>query len=143
MKRINDYMDVKVAVAASAGSVAPMVATKIDGNGFSRARFVFTLGNGAATTAGLSASAGIWTASTSGGTYTQNASALLAAITSGVISATAVTMVIDLPISTGTRWMQVSAASITSTGVPHSCIVELYNGISNPPTSSAQQLVTV
>lgn len=144
MKRLNDLADVKVAVAASAGSVAALVATKVDATGFGRARFIFNVGNGAATTAALSAGIGVWQASTSGATYAEISGSTMAAVTSGTLSSTSVTMVIDVPTSAGTPWLQVSGGSMLSTGVPHSCVVTLYNGLNRPPTSpSHQQLVTV
>jgi len=85
MKRLNDLADVKVAVAASAGSVAPLVATKIDATGFGRARFIFNVGNGAATTAAISAGIGVWQASTSGATYAEISGSTMAAVTSGIL----------------------------------------------------------
>ena len=144
MKRINDIADVKVAVAASAGAVLIMAATKIDATGFGRARFVFNVGNGAATTASVQAGIGIWQAATSGGTYAEVSGSSLAAVTSGILSSTSVTWVIDVPTSSGTPWLQVSGGSMLSTGIPHSATCTLYQGINRPPTSpSYQQLVTV
>lgn len=144
MDRLNDYADVKVAVAATAGSIATLVATKIDATGFGRARFVFNVGNGAATTAAISAGIGVWQASTSGATYAEISASSLAAVTSGTLSSTSVTMVIDVPTSAGTPWLQISGGSMLSTGVPYSCVCTLYNGINHPPSSpSHQQLVTV
>ncbi len=140
-KRLNDSVDVKVAVANSVSSTT-IVASKIDTTGFGRARFIFTLGG----TTGIGAVAAdavkIWKASTSGGTYTSVASAVLGAITSGVISAGAVTAVIDLPTDSANPWLQVSG-SVTSSNLYHSAVVELYSGINRPPTSSANQVVTV
>jgi hypothetical protein len=145
-RRINDQMDVKVAVAASAGIAGAMIGTAIDTATYGRARFVFNFGNGAATTAALSSSIGVWKAGGTAGsatTYSQYASAWLAAVTSGVLSSSKNAMVIDVPTDPSSRWMIISGGSMLSTAIPHSCIVELYNGINRPPTTSAQQLVTV
>lgn len=142
-KRLNDIADVKTAVAASAGIVGALVGTKINTTGYSRARFVFNFGNGAATTAALSSGIGIWKAATSGATFASIASAVLAAVTSGILSSASATMVIDVPTDASNPWMLVSGGSMLSTAIPHSAIVELYDGINNPPTSSAQQLVTI
>jgi hypothetical protein len=145
-KRINDQMDVMVAVAASAGIVGAIIGTAIDTVTYGRARFVFNFGNGAATTASLSASIGVWKAGGTAGsatTYSQYADAWLAAVTSGTLSGTAKTMVIDVPTDPDSRWMIISGGSMLSTAIPHSCIVELYDGINRPPTTSAQQLVTI
>ena len=142
-KRINDFADVKVAVAASAGIVGALVGTKINATGYSRARFVFSFGNDVATTAALSAGIGVWEASTSGATYASRATAVLAAVTSGLLSSASVTMVIDMPTSAGTPWLLVSGGSLLSTAIPHACTVTIYDGINRPPTSSAQQLVTI
>lgn len=145
-RRLDDKVDVKVAVAASAGQVGALVGTNVDTYGFSRARFIFNFGNGAATTAALSSSIGIWKAAGTAGsatTFSQYASAWLAAVTSGVLSATAKTMVIDVPADPSNRWMKISGGSMLSTALPHSCVVELYNGMNNAPTTSTQQLVTL
>jgi hypothetical protein len=143
MKRINDRMDVKVAVANSAGAAdLALVSTAVNATGYSRARFVFSFGNGGATTGALSTGFGAWQAATSGATYALITAASGVAVTSGVISDGAKVAVIDVPISGGTPWLKFSG-SFTSTGVPHGCVVELYHGVSNPPSSSAQQLVVV
>jgi hypothetical protein len=145
-KRINDQMDVKVAVAASGGQVGAIVGTAIDTVTYGRARFVFNFGNGAATTAALSASIGVWKAGGTAGaatTYSQYADAWLAAVTSGVLSSGSEVMVIDVPTDPDSRWMIISGGSMLSTAIPHSCIVELYDGINRPPTTSAHELVTV
>lgn len=141
MKHLEDYVDVKVAVAASVTSTA-IVATKVDTTGFGRARFIFTLGGTAGIGALSADQAKIWKANTSGATYTSVASAVLGAITSGVLSAGAVVAVIDLPTDPSNPWLQVSG-SLAASNLYHAAVVELYNGISNPPTSSANQIVTV
>ena len=141
MKHLEDHTDVKVAIAASVASTA-IVATKVDTTGFSRARFIFTLGGQAGVGALSADQLKIWKANTSGATYTSVASAVLGAITSGVLSAGAVTAVIDLPTDPDKPWLQVSG-SLAASNVYHAAVVELYNGISNPPTSSATQIVTV
>lgn len=144
MKKYTDISDVKVAVAASAGAVLIMAATKVDATGYKRARFVFNVGNGEATTASISAGIGIWQAATSGGTFAEISGSSMAAVTSGTLSSTSVTMVVDVPTSSGTPWLQVSGGSMLSTGVPHSAVCELYQGINNPrATPSYQQYVTV
>ena len=134
-----DVQKSMVAVAASGGQVGALVGTKVDATGYSRAHFIFNFGNGAALSAGI----GPWQASTSGATYAAIASASLAAVTSGVLSSTSVTLEVDVPISAGTPWLLVSGGSLLSTAVPHSCVVELYNGINRPPTASSIEVVTV
>jgi hypothetical protein len=141
MAKLHEKVDVKVAVANSVTSTT-IVATKVNTTGYGRARFVFTLG-GVAEIGAVSANAvRIWKASTSGATYSSIASAVLAAITSGAISAAGCTAVIDVPTDPDNPWLQVSG-SLTSSNMYHSAIVELYKGINNPPTSSANQIVTV
>lgn len=141
MTKLHEEADVKVAIAASVASAA-IVATKVNTTGFSRARFIFTLGG----TAGIGALSAdqlkIWKANTSGATYSSVASAVLGAITSGVLSAGAVAAVIDLPTDPDNVWMQVSG-SLAASNLYHSAVVELYNGINKPPTSSANQIVTI
>jgi hypothetical protein len=140
-KRLNDSIDVKLAVANSVTSTT-IVATKIDTTGFGRARFIFTLGGVAGIGAVGTDGPKIWKASTSGGTYTSIASAVLGAITSGAISAGGAVAVIDVPTDAANPWLQVSGA-LTSSNMYHSAVVELYGGINRPPTSSANQIVTV
>jgi hypothetical protein len=140
-KRLNDSIDVRLAVANSVTSTT-IVGTKIDTTGFSRARFVFTLGGVAGLGAVGTDGPKIWKASTSGATYTSIASAVLGAITSGAISAGGCTAVIDVPTDGANPWLQVSG-NLTSSNMYHSAIVELYGGINRPPTSSANQIVTV
>lgn len=138
-KRLNDIVDVRIAVADSAGGAPQaIVATKINGTGFGRARFIFHMGS-AATTASLQAGLGVWQAATSGATYALITSA--AAVTSGVLSGGAQnTVVIDVPIASSAPWLQLSGGT-TSTGVVHGAVVELYDGIDRPPTQSANQVV--
>jgi hypothetical protein len=140
-KQLEDFVDVKVAIKNSVTSTT-LVATAVDTTGFGRARFVFNLG-GVAEIGAVSANAvKIWKGDTQGGTYTSIASAELAAITSGAISAAGCVAVIDVPTDPSNPWLKVSGA-LTSSNLYHSAVCELYNGVSNPPTSSAQQIVTV
>ncbi len=138
-KRLNDILVAKEAVAVSAGAgPIPIVATKVNGTGFSRARFTFQMG-AAATTASLATGLGVWKAATSGATYAQVASA--AAVTSGVLSGGAANVVvIDVPIDSANPWLQMSG-SFASTGAAHSAIVELYRGTDRPPTQAENQVV--
>ena len=141
MRHLEDYVDVKVAVAGSSTSTT-LVATKVNSTGFSRARFVFSLGGNAEIGAVAASSVGIWKAATSGGTYQSIGGAFLAAITSGLITSAGCVAVIDVPTDGDYPWLEVSG-SLTSSMMFHSAIVELYNGASLPPTSSANQVVTV
>jgi hypothetical protein len=50
--------------------------------------------------------------------------------------------VIDVPTDPSNPWLQVSG-SLAASNLYHAAVVELYNGISNPPTSSANQIVTI
>lgn len=140
-KRLNDQVVARPAVANSAGSTAaalPIVATKIDGTGFSRARFVFQMSD-TGTTASVSAGLGVWQAATSGATYSLITSA--AANTSGTLSGGANNIiVIDVPISSGTPWLQMSGSFVSATPL-HSALVELYDNINRPPTSTALQVI--
>jgi hypothetical protein len=139
--KLHERIDAKVAIAASVASTA-IVATKIDTTGFSRARFVFTLGGQAGIGALSASQLKIWKATTSGGTYTSIASAELGAITSGVLSAGAVAAVVDVPTDPTSPWLQVSG-SLAASNLYHAAVVELYGGINRPPTASTNQIVTV
>jgi hypothetical protein len=141
MKHLEDYVDVKKAVANSVTSTA-LVGTAVNTTGFSRARFAFNLGGVAEIGAVNASSVGIWKATASGGTFAAIGGAYLAAITSGAISAAGCVAVIDVPTDPSNPWLKVSG-NLTSSNMYHSATVELYNGASNPPTSSANQIVTV
>src|SRR5690349_11661811 len=143
MRRLNYILVEKPAVTMNAGSApAPIVATKIDGTGFSRSRFTFKLG-GAATTGSLSTGLGVYQAATSGGTFTLITGASAAAVTSGVLSGGANNLVvIDVPIGSANPWLQLSG-SMVSTGPAYSAIVELYGSITRPPTSAENQVIVV
>ena len=141
MLRDNDKQLAVQAVANSAGIAGAMVGTSVDATGFGRARFIFSFGANTATTAALSAGIGVWNASTSGATFAAIAGASLAAVTSGVLSNNV--MIIDTVISPASPWLKVSGGSVLSTGIAHSCVVELYKGVSRPPTHTEQQIVTV
>lgn len=144
MRKLTDRTVIKQAVAVSAGVNAglPIVATKIDGTGFSRARFIFNLAAGA-TTASLSTGLGVWQAATSGATFALITGASAAAVTSGVLSGGGNNIVvIDVPIKPSTPWLQMSG-SINQTGAAHSAVVELYNAVNMPPTQAEQQVIVV
>lgn len=140
MLRDNDRQVVKQIVPNASASGA-MTSETIDGTGFGRARFIFSFGANSGTTAALSAGIGAWNASTSGATFSAVSGASLAAVSSGVMSKNV--MVIDTVISPSSPWLKVSGGSILSTAIAHSVVVELYQGVSNPPTHSEQQIVTV
>ena len=143
-RRLNEQVVAKQAVAVSAGVNAglPLVGTKIDGAGFSRARFIFQMAN-VATTASLVTGLGVYNASTSGATFTLITGASAAAVTSGALSAGANNIVvIDVPIASASPWLQMSG-SIGQPGAAHSAIVELYSGVYRPPTSAELQVVVV
>lgn len=144
-RRLNDEIVATPAVANSAGSTAaalPIVATKVNGTGFSRARFIFQMGS-AGTTASLSAGLGVWQASTSGATFALIAGGSAAAITSGVLSGGAGNIVvIDVPIGSATPWLQMSGSFVSATPT-HGAVVELYSGVNRPPTTAENQVVVV
>ena len=141
-QRLNDVVLAKQAVQNSAGGIAPVAATKIDGTGFSRARFVFNFSN-AASTGSLSTGLGVWQAATSGATFALITGGSAAAVTSGAISGGANNViVIDVPIVPASPWLQMSGSWV-STGVPHGATVTLYNGMNYPPSHSEQQVVVV
>lgn len=139
-RRLNEQVVAKQAVASSAGSAGgiPIVATKIDATGFSRARFIFSMSN-AASTASLSTGLGVWQASTSGATYALVTSAV--ANTSGALSGGANNIVvIDIPVAAATPWLQMSGSFVSATPA-HGAVVELYHGVNRPPTQAELQVI--
>jgi hypothetical protein len=142
-RRLNEQAVAKDAVVVSAGGAPAVVAaTKVNATGFSRARFIFKMSN-AATTGSLSTGLGVWQAATSGATFALVTGGSAAAVTSGALSGGENNIVvIDIPISAGTPWLQLSG-SFVSTTPPHSAVVELYHGINRPPTQAENQVVVV
>ena len=142
MKHLEDYIaDPKIAVAIS-NTGAALVATAIDTTGFSRARFIFTYNTGAATTATISGDIGIYKATTSGATFSLIAGSVQAQVSSGVVSGASVINIVDVPTDSAYEWLKVSG-SLSQTAMYHTAVVELYNGISHPATSTANEVVTV
>lgn len=141
-QRMNDVVRAYQAVENSAGAIAPVAPTAVNATGFSRARFIFNFSN-AATTGSLDTGLGLWHASTSGATYALIAGGSAVAVTSGAISGGANNVIIiDVPISSATPWLKASGSWL-STGVPHGAVIELYNGVDKPGTSTEQQVVVV
>jgi len=140
-KHITDELkDAGVAIALSTTSGAP-AATAVDATGYSRAQFRFQFGPNDNTTAALSGSMGVWAATTQGGTYAAIAGAALGAVTSGVLSNNV--MVIDTAIPAAKPWLKISGGSVISSLITYGATVALYDGISRPPTTGAQQLVVI
>lgn len=137
MQRLNDVSLQTPAVAPAVTSGA-LTGIAIDATGYSRARFVFHFGAND-NTAALSA-AGVYASSTSGGTYTAISGAALAAVSSGVLGSKI--MVIDTAIPTARPWLKVSG-TITLNTIGVSVSAQLYDNVSNPPTHTEQQIVTV
>lgn len=143
-RRINEQAVAKQAVAVSAGGAAgaAIVATKVDATGYSRARFIFNIGNPAGT-GSLSTGLGVWAASTSGATFALMSGASAVAVTSGVLSGgTNNIIVIDIPVSPSSPWLQASGSFLNVTPA-HGAIVELYSNVNRPPTQAEQQVVVV
>ena len=140
-RRLNEQAVAKQAVAVSAGGAPQaIVGTKVDGTGFSRARFIFQMSN-AATTASVSTGLGVWAASTSGATFARVTNGSAGAVTSGQLSGGANNIIIiDVPIASASPWLQLSGDT-TSTGIAHSAVVELYSGVNRPPTQAELQVV--
>lgn len=142
-KKAFEIDDIKQAVSAS-NTLGLLKGVKVNTTGYNRARFIFSFNNGTATTASLSAGGGVWMSATSGGTYAEVSGTSIAAVTSGVISGATPIIEIDVPTSAGTPWMQLSSYSVLSTGLDHSVIVQLYQGMNRPGSSdSVQETVTV
>jgi hypothetical protein len=144
MNRLNDTVLAKAVIAPvslAVGAVSSANCTLIDATGFSRARFVFSFGANSGTTAALSAGLGAYNAATSGAAFTAITSAALAATTSGALSGNI--MIIDTVIATEKPWLMVSGGSVLSTAILASCVVELYRGVSRPPTHTESQIVTI
>ncbi len=139
-KRLNDMINAAVAVKNMLSSSA-VTGVKIDGTGYSRARFVFSFASDGTNTGSLMTGAGIWQAATSGATFTSIGSAKLAACTTGAIDQTV--HVIDIPITPTTPWLLVSNLSIMTSNAILGVIVELYQGMNRPPVSTATQVVVL
>jgi len=143
--KLHELVDAKVILQNTSGGADSLATTvPCDGTGFSRARFIFTLGDGVATTAQFGSNIGVWESANSGGTYTSRSGAVIGTtITSGVLSSACINVVIDIPLSEAKPWLKISGGSNLSTGVAHSCIVELYDSWTAPFTDSVTRIVTI
>ena len=139
MRTMEDYVVTYPAVAPAVTSGA-LTGIAVDATGYTRARFVFHFGANTSTAA-LSAGGGVWNASTSGATYTSMSTAVLAAVSSGVLGSTI--MVVDTAVTAAKPWLKISGATITLATVGVSATCTLYNGLIRPPTQSEQQIVVV
>lgn len=143
MKTLDNYTNVKAAVSASSYAAGLITTIPVDATGFNRARFVFVFGPGGLT-GSLSTGTMIYCGSTSGSITVSMPTAVLTAVTSGLMSGANYMAYIDTKITDGKPWLQVSAMSILSTSVSASCVVTLYDGTRKyPPTQSASQTVVV
>ena len=140
-KRLNDMIVAKQAVlpTATSGALTPIA---IDATGYSRARFIFSFGSGAGTTAAVAAGSAAWQASTSGATFIPITGADLPATTSGLISGNARIFIVDVPVSPSYPWLKASG-TINSSTINNSCVVELYDGVNRPPSSPEYTVVVV
>ena len=141
MKKLSDTTDVRQAIAPNTGPTGALTGIRVDATGFTRARFIFNFAANTSTSAALSAGMGIYQATTSGAAATLITGASLAAVTSGILGSNV--MIVDVPTSAGTPWLNVSGGSILSTAIANSATVELYQGITRPPTPTPQQIVVV
>ena len=140
-RRLNDSIVARQAIAPTVTSGA-LTGIAVNGTGYSRARFVFQFGSGSGTTAALAAGSAAWQCATSGGTYTPITGADLAAVSSGVMSGANNVMIVDVPISPSYPWLKASA-TVNSSIINNSCVVELYNGVNRPASTPEQQAVVV
>jgi hypothetical protein len=135
MKRLGQMVETKQALAGrtSSGAVTD-IAVKINGTGYSRARFVFNFG---VPLAGASFDATIYCGATSGAITSAMTSAALVTMSSGNTSCVAI---IDTKILTAYPWLAVSGSGVQNSNWPVGCVVDLYQGINrvNSPTSPVQ-----
>jgi hypothetical protein len=139
MKKLGALANILQAVAPLTSSGPFLTAAqKIDGNGYSRAMFVFNLG---VPLAGASFNASIWDATTSGATFAVMTDAKLAQMTSGATSCVAV---IDVEIVSSRPWLFVSGSGVGNSNWPAGAVCFLYyaaNRVAAP--TGVQQIVTV
>lgn len=140
-KRLNDMIVAKQAVlpTITSGALTPIA---INATGYSRARFIFSFGSGAGTTAAIAAGSAAWQASASDGTYTPITGADIPATTSGLISGNTHIFIVDVPVSPSSPWLKASG-TINNSIINNSCVVELYDGVNRPPTSPEYTVVVV
>lgn len=139
MKTLEDYVVTNPAIAPAVTSGA-LTGIAVNATGYTRARFTFHFGENT-NTAALTAGAGVWQASSSGATYSSKPTAVLAAVSSGLLGSTI--MVVDTAVDQAYPWLKISAATITLGTIGVSATSILYNGINKPPTHTEQQIIVV
>lgn len=138
--KLDDRQSPVIAVKNQSTSGA-LTGTVVDATGCGRVRFVFTFGSNAGGASINASSIGIWQASTSGGTFAAIANAYFAAASSGVISDNVA--VLDTIVSPSYPWLKISGA-VANSSIYLNAVAERYGGTELlPPTTGAQQVVTV
>lgn len=126
------------AVVPTAGAVAAMTATVVDGTGFERVMFIDSTG---AAATGATRTFKIQSSATSGGSYTDVSNA---ALTNQTAAANASKIhILDMPINDAKPFMKVVGSVGTDT-FANGVVAVLYNGTSFPvDTSYATELVQI
>ena len=138
MARLPQPQKAKVvaAVVPTAGAVASMTATVVDGTGYARVMFIDLTG---AAAAGATRTFKIQSSATSGGSYADVTSAALTGQTAAANASKV--HVLDMPVDPAKPFMKVVGAVGTDTFANATCAV-LYNGTYFPvATSYATELV--
>lgn len=140
MARLPKPQQVKVvpAVVPTAGAVAAITATVVDGTGYDRAMWVIATG---AAAAGATIAAKIQSSATSGGSYADVSGAASAGLTAAANASKI--QVIDMPVNPAKAFMKVVGSVGTDT-FANAAVCILYNGRSFPvDTAYATELVQI
>ena len=135
--------DIQPAVSITSTS-SEIYGLAIDTSGYSRARFIITLNNGAAGLGSLVATGGIWKCATESGTYAVGGATSVAAVTSGIMSGSHVIVEIDVPCENDYPFLKMSSYSVAGTTIFVSAICQLYDPVHRPDSGrDVQQTVTI
>jgi len=136
--QLGDKIKIVNAVVPTAGSVAAITATVVDGTGYDRVMFVLSTG---AAAVGATLTCKIQSSTATGGAYADVASAAL----TNLAAATGASKqyIIDMPVAKAKPFLKIVGAVGTDT-LANSAIAILYKGVNYPvSTAYAAEIVTL
>lgn len=135
---LSDKFKIVQAVVPTAGGTGALSATEVDGTGFGRVMFIFSMG---AAGTGATLTPKIQSATATGGSFADVTSAAFTQITAA--AGASKQYVIDMPVNSARPFMNVVGTIGTQT-LANGCVAILYRPITYPvPTTYATQVIKV
>lgn len=136
MSKLSEQVKIVQAVAPTAGSPGTMTATEVNATGFNRALFAIHVG---AMTNTATLDAYVQSATTSGGSFANTASA---ALTQVIDTGGGKTYLIDMPVDKARAFLKLIVVTATAAAV-NGATALLYEPMAQPVTQTAGQTVVL